>query len=172
MPIVTSVVHFHQRHAPRRLLLLLLAAGVSVGFATARLERRRDPIVSFATRTRVGLRTRARPTAALHVQNQALRAAWQALPKQQDDIDRDGKVEDLPLTLARDTLTGFYKNDEAHAFDLWYARQSDQSLLVLYFEAHRGHEPIWLALDQTGTISADSKRLPPGAFKAMRHAAR
>jgi hypothetical protein len=172
MPIVTSVVHFHQRHAPRRLLLLLLAAGVSVGFATARLERRRDPIVSFATRTRVGLRTRARPTAALHVQSQALRAAWQALPKQQNDIDRDGKVEDLPLTLARDTLTGFYKNDEAHAFDLWYAHQSDQSILVLYFEAHRGHEPIWLALDQTGAISADSKRLPPGAFKAMRHAAR
>jgi hypothetical protein len=171
MPIVTSVVHFHRTHAPRRLLLLLLAAGISVGFATARLERRRDPIVSFATRTRVNLRSDARPAAAVEAQARALRVAWHALPSQGDDIDRDGKVEELPLSLARESLMSFYKNDEANAFDLWYAHQADRSLLVLYFEAHRGRAPIWLALDQTGTLVADAKRLPAGAFKAMRHAA-
>jgi hypothetical protein len=172
MPIVTSVVHFHKLHAPRRLGALLLAAALSVGFAAARLERRRDPIVSFATRIRVRLRSDASPAAALSAQTRALQAAWRALPTQADDVDRDGKVEAFPLQLARDQLTGFYKYDEAHAFDLWYAHQAERSTLVLYFEAHRGREPIWLALDQTGATTTDPKRLPAGAFKAMRHAAR
>jgi hypothetical protein len=54
MPIVTSVVHYH---------------------------RRRDPIVSFATRQRVRMRTAAAPKPAQASQTAALRAAWQALPK-------------------------------------------------------------------------------------------
>jgi hypothetical protein len=172
MPIVTSVVHFHQIRAPRRLALLLVAATLSVGFAAARLERRRDPIVSFATRTRVRLRSDARPDEAAKARASALAAAWHTLPSQRDDIDSDGKVEDAPLAIARDRLTGFYKYDEAHAFDLWYAKQGRQTMLVLYFEAHRGHAPIWSAIDETAHITEDAGRLPPGAFKAMRHAAR
>jgi hypothetical protein len=172
MPIVTSVVHFHQRRAPRRLWALLLMAIVSLGFAAARLEHRRDPIVSFATRTRVRLRSAASAQAAKRAQAKALLAAWRALPEQTDDIDHDGKVEDLPLETARDALAGFYKNDEAHAFDLWYTKQATQAIMVLYFEAQRGHAPIWLAMDHRGTTTEDVRQLPTGAFKAMRHAAR
>jgi hypothetical protein len=172
MPIVTSVVHFHQIRAPRRLALLLAAGVISIGFATVRLERRRDPIVSYATRTRVRLRTDARPALAAQAQSHALEAAWHTLPNQRDDIDSDGKVEDAPLAIARDRLTGFYKYDEAHAFDLWYSKQGRHSMLVLYFEARGGHAPIWTAIDETGRITEDAGRLPPGAFKAMRHAAR
>jgi hypothetical protein len=172
MPIVTSVVHFHRAGAPRRLALLLLAACVSVGFAVVRLERRRDPIVSFATRTRVRLRSEARPDAAANAQAKALGAAWRALPEAMDDVDRDGKVEDLPLTAAHDSLLSFYKYDEAHAFDLWYSNHGARPILVLYFQAQRGHAPIWLALDQNGATTTDEKQLPTGAFKAMRRAAR
>lgn len=118
------------------------------------------------------LRTEARPAAATEAQTTALSAAWRALSKPIDDVDRDGKVEDLPLEKARDALASFYKNDEAHAFDLWYTRQATHAIMVLYFEAHRGHAPIWLAMDQRGTVSMDPKQLPSGAFKAMRHAAR
>ncbi|MGH7293808.1 MAG: hypothetical protein ACRELB_02690, partial [Polyangiaceae bacterium] len=50
MPIVTSVVHFHTIRAPRRLAALLAVGFVSVTVAVWRLELRRDPVVSFATR--------------------------------------------------------------------------------------------------------------------------
>jgi hypothetical protein len=172
MPIVTSVVHFHQRHASRRLALLLVAGLISVGFAAARLERRRDPIVSFATRVRLRLRTEARPEAAFKAQADAIGVAWRALPGSVDDIERDGKVIDQPLAAARQSLTTFYKADEANAFDLWYSNKSEQKVLVLYFESHRGRPPIWIAIDELGEILASEKQLPPNAFKAMRKAAR
>jgi hypothetical protein len=171
MPIVTSVVHFHRLHAPRRLALLLLAAVISTGSALARLERRRDPIVSYAARVRVRLRSEASPTKAVTAQTHALAAAWNVLPGELADVDRDGKVEDQPLMAARDALEAFYKNDEANAFDLWYSSQGAQKLLVIYFESHRGHAPIWLARDGSGAMVTDAGRLPAGAFQAMRHAA-
>jgi hypothetical protein len=43
--------------------------------------------------------------------------------------------------------------------------------LVLYFESHRGHAPIWIAIDGLGSIIYDEKQLPPNAFQAMRRAA-
>jgi hypothetical protein len=165
-------VHFHRRRAAWRLGLLLLAAIVSVGFASMRLERRRDPIVSYATRVRVRLRTEARPDVAAHVQSAALDAAWPLIPLELDDVDSDGKVLGLPLSAAQEQLAKFYKFDEASAFDLWYSSQGARKLLVVYFESYRGHEPIWLALDETGSTTADVERLPPGAFRAMRHASR
>ncbi|MFI5306010.1 MAG: hypothetical protein ACHQ53_01580 [Polyangiales bacterium] len=172
MPIVTTVVHFQRTRAPRRLAVLLLAGLTSMGFATARVERRRDPIVSYATRTRVRLRSAASPAAAQTAQVKALHAAWKALPGQQDDVDSDGKVEGAPLSSARDALVGFYKNDEAHAFDLWYTKRSRHGILVLYFEARRGNQPIWLAMSERGHVTQDVAKLPQGAFLAMRHAAR
>ncbi|MFT3924476.1 MAG: hypothetical protein QM778_18200 [Myxococcales bacterium] len=75
MPIVTSVIHFHQEHAPRRLSALFVVGLLSVGFAVYRIERRRDPIVSFATRTRVQLRSEARPDRAQTAQQAALAEA-------------------------------------------------------------------------------------------------
>jgi hypothetical protein len=172
MPIVTSVVHFHQRHAARRLGILLLAGLISVGFALARLERRRDPIVSYATRVRLRLRTEARPEAAFKAQADAIGVAWRALPGNIDDIERDGKVIDDPLAAARVSLGRFYKLDEANAFDLWYSNTREQKVLVLYFESHRGRAPIWIAIDELGAIVADEKLLPKNAFQAMRRAAR
>ena len=53
-----------------------------------------------------------------------------ALPEAVDDLERDGKVEDMPLTAAHESLLGFYKYDEAHAFDLWYSNQGAGPLLV------------------------------------------
>ena len=171
MPIVTSVVHFHTTHARYRLAALLVVGIVSIGFAAARLERRRDPIVSYATRARVRLRSDAKPAAAVTAQTNALHAAWKALPHEKDDVDSDGKVEGLPLETARTALMTFYKNDEAHAFDVWLTKQGKTALMVVYFEARRNHPPIWLAMDKAGKTVRDVKQLPRGAFVAMRHAA-
>ena len=172
MPIVTSVVHFHKSRAPLRLALLLVAGAASVSAAVVRLERRRDPIVSYATRNRVQLRAAADPGAAKAAMTRGLREAWKVLPGARSDIDSDGKVEGAPLDQAHEALTSFYKNDEAHAFDLWYTRRSTGSLMVLYFPARRGRSPIWLAMDRKGTALEDELQLPPDAFEAMRHAAK
>lgn len=167
MPIVTSVVHYHRRRESGLLAALLLVGFASSSFAIARLERRRDPIVSFATRQRVRMRTAAEPKAAQAAQTAALRAAWRALPKEKKDVDHDGKVEADVLDAAHEALMPFYKNDEANAFDLWYTHNAKTWLVVLYFEARRKNDPIWLAMTSAGAVTHDAKQLPTGAFNAM-----
>jgi hypothetical protein len=167
MPIVTSVVHFHTTRSPRRLAALLLVGIASVSFAVVRLERRRDPVVSYATRMRVRLRTSAKPKAAEVAQATALRAAWKALPAAKKDVDYDGKVEGDVLDAAHEALATFYRNDEASSFDLWSTRCGKSALLILYFEARGQKDPIWLALSGTGAVTHDVKQLPRGAFNAM-----
>lgn len=170
MPITTTVVHFHLGRAPRRLAALLLVGLVSISFAVIRLERRRDPIVSYATRTRVGLRTVAKPHDADKALITALRAAWAALLTAKGDVDSDGKVEGHVLDVAHEALTGFYRPDEACAFDLWYTKKGTGAMLVVYFEARRGHRPIWVAMDQSHVVTHDATKLPKGAFAAMERA--
>ncbi len=167
MPIVTSVVHFHTLGAPRRLGALLLVGIASVTVAVLRLEARRDPVVSYATRMRVRLRTAAKPKGAMAVQTAALRAAWKALPKDKQDVDHDGKVEGSVLDAAHESLGPFYKRDEANAFDLWSTRSGKTAMVILYFEARGKNDPIWLALSGTGAVTHDVKQLPKGAFDAM-----
>ncbi len=124
MPIVTSVVHFHTLRAPWRLGALMLVGLVSVTVAVVRLERRRDPVVSYATRVRVGERTTAKPAGAQQAQIAGLRAAWRAPRRTKNDVDHDGKVEGDVLEAAQDGARGpSTRTTRPHAFDLWYARQ-------------------------------------------------
>jgi hypothetical protein len=170
MPIFTSVVHYQSQGSHKRLAAILIAGVVSSGLAIERIERARDPVVSLATRDRVRLRTRARPAVAAKAQAAALAAAWKAIPTEKGDVDSDGKVEDVPLGAARAALATYYKSDETFAFDLWREVKGKQRTLVLYFEARQKNPPIWLAMDTKGTFH-DAKRLPRGAFPAMRAAA-
>jgi len=167
MPIVTTVVHYHRNRFSWRLGVLLAVAIASITVAIVRIERRRDSVVSFATRIRVTKRTAARAQAAEQAQQRALWAAWRRLPKEKDDVEVDGKVEGGALDAARDALATFYRSDEAHAFDLWYSKKGKSKVLVLYFEARRNNDPIWLAMSPTGTVSRDARALPRGAFNAM-----
>ncbi len=167
MPMVTSVVHFHTRHAPVRLAVLLVAAAVSMTAAFARVESRRDPLVSFATRQRLSLRTEAEPGRAEKAQQEGLRAAWRELSKERDDVALDGKVQGEVLEAAQAALTAFYRPDEANAFDLWYVKRGRASLLVLYFEARRKRAPIWLAMKPAGEVTHDVHQLPRDAYSAM-----
>jgi hypothetical protein len=170
MPITTTAVHFHLTHAPKRLVALLLVGLLSMSAALYRLEKRRDSLVSYATRMRVDLRTVAKPHDADKALGAALRVAWAALPAAKGDVDSDGKVEGHVLDVAHEALTGFYRPDEACAFDLWYTKKGKGAILVVYFEARRGHRPIWVAMDQTRTVTHDASRLPKGAFAAMERA--
>jgi hypothetical protein len=171
MPIVTTVVHFHAEGAKWRLAAVLAIGLLSSGVAIARLEHRRDPIVSFSTRERVGMRTAKNVKASREVEAAALKAAWKVLANEKDDVDRDGKVLGEALDAAHAALTAFYKKDEAYAFDLWLSRSKGRELLVVYFEARRGRQPIFLAMDRKGREVTDAKQLPKGALGAMKHAA-
>ncbi|HQY63502.1 MAG: hypothetical protein IPF92_28500 [Myxococcales bacterium] len=178
MPMVTTVVHLHREAAPRRLALLLVVAIVSVGFAGYRVTRKRDPLVSFASRERARLRTARDPRRAREVQAEALRAAWAAIQRTRGDVDTDGKVEGAPLEAGRAALEAFYKPDETAAWDLWYRvgskgarRDKREKVLVVYFAAGWRRRAMWLSLDGAGAVSNDPNRLPSGAFDAMRKAA-
>jgi hypothetical protein len=172
MPIVTTVVHLHITRAPKRLWTLLCVGLISVTVAVVRIDQRRDPIISHATRDRVVLRSAANPKARKRVMREALRAAWHILPTYRSEVDSDGKVEGAPLDRAHEALGAFFKNDEAYAFDLWLAHQDHLPLLVLYFPAHRDAVPLWLAMNRAGEAVESEARLPKGAFDAMRAASR
>jgi hypothetical protein len=172
MPLATTVVHFHQSGRRRRLLALLLIGLASSGAALYRIGHRRDPFVSYATRTRVRLRTQRAPKAAHDAQLTAARAAMAALAAQPRAVEGDGKVEGAPLEKARQSLQRFYKPDEAYAFDLWASPRKDPKLMVLYFEARSGHAALWVAVRRQGAELTDPKQLPTGAFAAMRRAAK
>lgn len=168
MPIVTSVVYLHAERGRLRLAVLLVTALGSSGLALQSLETRRDPLVSFATRERVNMRTLANPKASHDALLAALRAGWRALPEKRDDVEEDGKVGGDVLATAQQALTSFYKPDEAFAFDVWLSRTKRHKLLVVYFEARRSKPPIFLALDRQGRETSDPAELPEGALAAMK----
>ena len=166
MPIVTSVVHLHREHAARKLVVLLLVGTASIGLAVVRIERRRDPIVSYATRTRVRLRSQRRPDAARTAQTQALERALAALRADGDEQPPEGRLEGAALDDARSELSTFYKTDEAQAFELWFTPRP-KPLLTVFFPARRAHRPIWLSLDGARQVHDDERDLSPPARRVM-----
>jgi hypothetical protein len=168
MPMVTSIVAMHQRRARGRLGVLFVIASLSVGVAVARIERRRSPIVSFATRVRVRLRDQAEPTRGFQARAQALEAAAKALPAEACSSDHERALSDEPLEAARLQLSAFYRNDEAHAFELWQSCSRGASGLIVFFPAHRGHAPLWLSRTAPGAWSDDASQLSPRMRRVLK----
>ena len=171
MPIATTVIGLHQSFRRGRLTALLVVALVSTTLAIVRLERRRAPIISFATRERVFLRTREAPQRARQVQVEAARAGLASSQIAAATVSKDGTVEGAPLDAAHEVLERFYKRDEACSFELWASAPANPDLVVLHFPARRKREPMWVALTKGGEEVRDFGKLPRGALRAMRHAA-
>jgi hypothetical protein len=171
MPIATTVVWYHSTFRRGRLLIVLLAGLLSTGAALWHVSLRRDPIVSYSTRQRLRLRTKASPTEAHRALLTGARNAWKALVRLPGLDDGDGKVEGVPLERMRQSLAPFYKDDEAAAFDLWGSPRKHPRILVLYIEGRPKKPPIWVAIDGYGNEIRKFSDLPPGAGAAMKRAA-
>ena len=174
MPLATSLIKYRLASHRGRLVTLVLVGAFSVALAIFAIEKRRDPVVSWAARERVLLRTKADKNHARAATISAAKAAWAAIPKHKADIDADGKVEGEPLEAARTALGKFYKPDEAQAFDGWvsHEKKGNPGVLVLYVES-RGKKkpPIFVALERSGKEVRDPKKLPKGALAGMKLAA-
>lgn len=172
MPLATSIVRYRLAGQRSRLVTLVAVGGLSTIFALVGLMARRDPVVSWAARERLFMRTSANGIVAREVQRAGAQAALDALAKHRSDVDRDGKVVGEPLDSAHAALATFYKQDEAQAFDVWLTRKKKQEVLVLYVESKRKHRPpLFFARDHAGHEIVDPKQLPRGALKAMKLAA-
>ena len=166
MPIATTVVWYHSSQRRGRLVLVLLVGLLSTSVALWRVMSRRAPIVSFATRERVALRTEASRRKAHTALLKAVRAAHKTMASV-PAVEGDGKVLGAPLEQASTTLEQFYKQDEAYAFNLWASPRRHPNVLVIYFEARRNQRPIWVAIRSDGSEVRLPSELPRGAFKAM-----
>ncbi|HEY2365411.1 MAG TPA: hypothetical protein VGH87_03455 [Polyangiaceae bacterium] len=184
MPLATSLIKYRLARHRGRLATLVVVGACSVALAIFAVEKRRDPVVSWAARERVLLRTKANKPKARAATISAAKAAWAVIPKHKDDVDRqgrsppaidsDGKVEGEPLEAARAALKKFYKPDEAQAFDGWvsHAKKGNPGILVLYVESRgKKRPPIFIALDRSGKEVRDPKKLPKGALDGMKLAA-
>jgi len=174
MPLATSLVKYRLAGHRGRLTTLAVVGVLSVCVAIVVIERRRDPVVSWAARERVILRTKADKGHARAAHLAAAKAAWAAIPKHKDDIEEDGKIVGEALDAARASLKKFYKADEAQAFDGWvsHAKHGAPGVLVLYVEG-RGKKkpPIFVALERSGKEVRDPRKLPKGALDGMKLAA-
>ncbi len=166
MPIATTVVRYHSSFRRGRLVLVFVVGLISTSIALYRVESRRTPIVSFATRERVALRTQAASRKAHKSLLSAVRAANKSMAKARV-VEGDGKVMGIPLEKANEALEQFYKPDEAYAFSLWASPRRRPNVLVIYFEARRKRRPIWVAIKGDGTEIRSPSQLPRGAFRAM-----
>jgi len=167
MPLTTTVVTYHLRRQHGRLIALLVAGAVSIAAFAVAVETRRDPIVSFETRSRLELRTNKEAKRAHTVQMQALRAAWADVKKNPSVIDPDGKITGEPLERVRKILDeGIYKTDESYAFDLWAYPPKKPDDIILYYRAWRGRRTVWVGLDARGREIARND-LAPGALRAI-----
>jgi hypothetical protein len=172
MPIATTVVWYHASFRRRRLVVVLLVGLVSTAAVAYRVSSRRDPMVSYFTRKRVAWRTSAARRRAHAALLDGVMTAWNDMYRlrTQAGVERDGKVEGVPLDDARQKLQAFYKPDEAFAFDLWASPKHHPRLVVLYSEARSGRPPIWVALEHGAEIRHRAA-LPKGALDAMKQAA-
>ncbi|MFT3723996.1 MAG: hypothetical protein QM773_10445 [Hyphomonadaceae bacterium] len=168
MPIATTVVWYHASFRRGRLLVVLLTGLASTCASLAYVARRREPVVSYATRERVRLRTEVAAARAHRVLGRAARAALAAVSR--SNVEGDGRVEGEPLEKARAALRSFYKADEAQAFDIWASPRRAPNLLVIYFEGRPHTRPIWVAVRRDGSEIRRADQLPAGAFRAMRRA--
>lgn len=167
MPIATTVVWYHSSFRRGRLAVLLVVALLSTGTVLFRTLRRRQPLVSYATRTRVELRTRA-ASARAHAALVAAARAARPLTAKLRRGDRAGAIAGDALDRAHAVLEQFYRSDEAYAFELWGSPRRDPSVLVVYFPARRREAPIWAAIAASGSEITDAAALPAGARKVMR----
>jgi len=170
MPLATSLVKYRLSGQRSRLVALGVVGLLSVAVAILAMVERRDPIVSWAARERLMMRTKADKTHARAAQVAATRVAWRALTKHASDVEVDGKVSGEPMDEARAALRKFYKEDEAQAFDAW-ASHGTSGVLVVYVEAHRKKPAMFVAMDRSGKEIRDPKKLPKGALDAMKLAA-
>ena len=168
MPITTTVVWYHMSLRRGRLLVLLVVPLLSTGYAMYRVANRRAPLVSYAARERVALRTNVSKRKAHRVMLDAARAAYRVLPASAEEVEGDGNVAGEPLEAAHQALESYFKPDEASAFSLWASPRSRPKVLVVYFEARRGRRPIWVAIRKDGTELRSASQLPRGAFNVMR----
>jgi hypothetical protein len=169
MPIATTVVWYHGSGRRGRLVWVLLAGLLSTSIILVRVASRRYPIVSYATRERVILRTASAKRKAHKVLLNAAHASMKTLTNT-PSIEGDGAVIGEPLAQAQSVLANFYKHDEAYAFNIWASPLRHPTVLVIYFEARGKKRPIWVAIRGDGTEVQSPAQLPKGAFKAMRAA--
>jgi len=174
MPVTTSVVALHQNKQRGRLVALLAVGLVSAGGASAYLVKRHRTLPSLETRQRVIGRTAANRPASKAALARALEAAWTVRRTASRDAwerEDDGTVLGAPLDAARDVLEGFYRTDEAAAFELWTtARKQRPALMLVFAEGRRKGYPVWLGMRSDGTLVEKLRDVPKTARAAMRTA--
>jgi hypothetical protein len=172
MPMTTSVVALHQKRHRCRLVVLLAVGLASATACGVVLAKRRHGFPSLETRQRVSQRTRANVVLSRRTMTAALSAAW-ASRKREGGWGRedDGTVTGPPLEKAREALLGYYRSDEAAAFELWTTSKKDKvPMMVLYAEGWKKGRPVFLAMKPDGTVVDKAREIPRAAHRVMRTA--
>ncbi|HVU04101.1 MAG TPA: hypothetical protein VHE30_20225 [Polyangiaceae bacterium] len=166
MPIATTVVWYHSSYRRGRLAVVLAAGLLSTSIVLAHVASRKNPIVSYATRARLVLRTDANPKKAHRTLVSAARAAFHETAKLRSIPG--GQVPDTVTDLVREKLSSFYKRDEAAAFSIWASPLRETGVTLVRFEGRGRARPIWVAVGPDGEEIKKRKDLPTVARTALR----
>jgi len=127
-----------------------------------------------ATRSRIVARSAADKDTSKRVLRRALERGWtvrKSTGRDSWERETDGTVLGAPLESARETLVGFYRPDEAAAFELWTtARKQRPAVMILFAEGRKKGNPVWLGMRYDGTLVDKLPEVPKAARVAMRSA--
>ncbi|MBX3233645.1 MAG: hypothetical protein KIT84_21100 [Labilithrix sp.] len=174
MPMTTSVVALHRKKQHWRLVYLLAVGFISAGMAATYMWTRHRTFPSLETRSRIVARSTVDPATSRVVLRRALERAWAVRKTEGRDVwerETDGTITGAPLEQARESLIGFYRPDEAEAFELWTTARKDRpGIMVVFAEGRKKRSPVWLAMKYDGTVIERLPEIPRAARVAMRSA--
>jgi hypothetical protein len=152
IPIGTTVVTYKLAGARRRLLVLGLAATLSLAFGIVGVYAAKRPQVRTDILHRMWLRAQIQPAEANVALEHGLDRALAELPRSPNDIDlgykRKGLAEKHELA-ARRELVPFFRPDEAAAFFMFVAdtKQQERALVIAAQTDNERRRPtVWRAL--------------------------
>ena len=164
MPIVTTVITYHQR-AMKKTLIAVLALATLTG-VPAWIFFHRFPMVGMEAQARIKLRTKHAPDRTEAAMTAGLDAALDSLA-----VSTDG---DLALDRLREALEVAYRHDEVHGFHLLRLEHT----FAIYAKFVRGKKPAaWRAVTllpgahpgdkPTRVFTSDPAQLPPKLREAL-----
>lgn len=162
MPLCVTIVGYQLAGRRRSVSAMLGTAGVSLLLAVVGVAGQPDPIVPAPTLSRARQRGEAAPERAHAARAAALTSVWQDLRDRRAEFDAEGWLIGVSLARARAELAGFYRRDEAAAFQVRVWPTDQPTGVLLQCRQNNDRPPVWLAMAADGTQIHDAAEVPAG----------
>jgi hypothetical protein len=175
MPLATTLIALNAQRRTGSLVLLLVAATLSMSASLLAVARKRHEVEQQPTRDRMYARTKAMPKRSDELRTAALRRALAFVRDGDGAVVKGARGTEIfgrPIEEARAILHALYLEDETRCFHLAKLPSDHGPLLFLFAVPGSKRKPIvWIASTSGGDLLRDDDELPDGALATLRRIA-